>query len=346
MKKLTIFTDPHIGTRRQAHTTRESAAALTQALYQQAMAIVENAESPVFCAGDLFDRANNPETTLVQGYNVASRCWMTLSGNHDELNRLGEMTSLQAIAEMGATVCSAPDLSTAYFDSFESIYMVPHHASQELFEAAMKSAAEHATTNRDGLASFLFLHCNYNFDLAIEDNTLNLTEALAVQLTKAFDYILIGHEHNGSTHLDGRVVVLGNHHPSSYHDLSDKYVYHLDLETAELTKTCIWSKATSFAEIRMGSELPDLSEVQFVDVTGIADAAGALEVAEFIQAIWKAGPELLAVRNSVQIGDHLAGTNLEDSRPALVDLKATIAEDLAGSDLLPLFNALMQELSV
>lgn len=343
-----LFTDPHLGTRRAAHTTRESSKALTEALFQQAITLALG-KNPALCLGDLFDSAFNGEATLVQGYNVAINCEATIAGNHDSTNREGTITSLGALKDMGVAIIAAPDLSTPYYDTslaHDGIYVVPHHASQELFETAMFHAAEHATEHREGLASFLMLHCNYDCGFATEDDTLNLSPEVAERLGNAFDLILLGHEHQPSTHLGGRVVILGNTHPTSFSDISDKFMYHLNAETAELTKTCIWSKATSFAEIRMGAELPDLSEVQFVDVTGIADAAGALEVAEFIQAVWKAGPELLAVRNSVQIGDHLAGTNLEDSRPALVDLKATIAEDLAGSDLLPLFNALMQELSV
>lgn len=343
---FTLFSDPHLGTRRAAHTTRESSKELTEALYQQALHVATEQEHPL-CLGDLFDRAFNDEATLVQGYNVASRCIFTIAGNHDSTNREGTVTSLNAISDMGCPVIASPDLGAPFYDvNAHGIYVVPHHASQELFETAMFHAAQDAAEHREGLASFLMLHCNYDCGFATEDDTLNLSPEVAERLGNAFDLILIGHEHQPNTHLGGRVVILGNTHPTSFSDISDKFMYHLNAETAELTKTCIWSKAASFAEIRMGAELPDLSEVQFVDVTGIADAAGALEVAEFIQAVWKAGPELLAVRNSVQIGDHLAGTNLEDSRPALVDLKATIADDLAGSDLLPLFTALMQELSV
>ena len=345
--KLTLFTDPHLGTRRAAHTTRDSSKKLTAALYEQAMRIGTNAENPV-CLGDLFDKSANPEEIIVQGFNVASRCRWTLAGNHDCSNRADTVTSLDAIREMGCSIISSPNLHAPYFDVHGPLYFVPHHASQQLFEQAMRDAAADAGVQREGMASVLMLHCNYDFGFACEDDTLNLSHALAEELLVAFDYIFLGHEHNPSSHHGGRLVVLGNTHATSFSDISDKFSYTLEVDDAsiQLTKTCIWSKATSFAEVRLGTELPDLSEVQFVDVTGIADAAGALEVAEFIQTIWKAGPELLAVRNSVQIGDHLAGTNLEDSRPALVDLKATIADDLAGSDLLPLFNALMQELSV
>lgn len=356
MKRLTIFTDPHIGTSRSAHTTRESSAALKETLYAKAMSIVTDATNPVLCAGDLFDKAFNPEATIVQGYNIANRCWMTLAGNHDESNREGTVTSLRAIAEMGAQVCLAPNLSTPYFESFESIYMVPHHASQELFENAMREAAAHAAANRDGLASYLFLHCNYNFDLATDDNTLNLTEGLAKELISSFDYIFIGHEHNGSTHLGGQVVVLGNCHPTSFHDIGDKFIYHLELDTAELTKELVWSAAEGYRQIKLGSEIPDLSGVQFVDVMGTEAVANAVEVSEFIREVWRAGEyesgealkkcnDLIAVRNRVDIKDSLSDVDTDVSPVELVDLKTRIARDLEGSDLAETFNELVNDVS-
>lgn len=353
MKHLTIFTDPHLGTSRVAHTTRESSKQLQNSLYWQAMSIVNNAEHPLLCVGDLFDKSQNSEATLVQGYNVASRCRWTLAGNHDESNREGVVTSLRALQDMGVPICAAPNLTDPYFDCFESIYMVPHHASQEVFEQAMKNAAAHAAENRDGLASYLFLHCNYDFDLAVEDSTLNLTQDLANELISAFDFIFIGHEHNPSTHLGGQVVVLGNTHPTSFHDVGDKFIYHLELDTAELTSELVWSKETHYREIKLGSEIPDLEGVQFVSVIGTEAVANAADVHQFIQDIWKASfykpegedgwvSEMFAVRNHVEIRDSLMDTDTSIGEVKVADLRTKIAEDLKGTDLEPLFNELMK----
>lgn len=354
MKQLTIFTDPHLGTSRQSHTTRESSRRLQDSLYWQAMSIVKDGDNPKICVGDLFDKSFNSEEILLQGYNVASRCRWTLAGNHDETNREGTVTSLRALKGMDVPICAAPSLTDPYFDNFESIYMVPHHASQEVFEVAMREAAAHAARERDGLASYLFLHCNYDFDLAVDDNTLNLTQELAKELIQAFDYIFIGHEHNPSTHLGGQVVVLGNTHPTSFHDIGDKFVYHLEVDTAELTKELVWSKADHYREIKLGSDIPDLAGVQFVDVIGAEGVANAMEVSQFIQDIWKAGNyeyegvvcnELFAVRNKVLIKDSLADLDIEVGEVEVTDLKTRIAHDLAGSDLEKLFNELVQEVS-
>lgn len=354
MKHLTIFTDPHLGTSRAAHTTRESSKQLQNSLYWQAMSIVNAAEHPLICVGDLFDKAFNSEHILVQGYNVASKCRWTVAGNHDMTNREGTVTSLDALAEMDVPICRTPNLTDPYFDCFESIYMVPHHASQEVFEQAMRNAADHAAENRDGLASYLFLHCNYDFDLAVEDSTLNLRHDLAKELVAAFDYIFIGHEHNPSTHLGGQVVVLGNTHPTSFHDVGDKFIYHLELDTAELTKELVWSKDTHYREIKLGSEIPDLTGVQFVSVIGTEAVANAADVHQFIQDIWKASfykpegedgmvSEMFAVRNKVEIRDSLMDTNTDIGEVKVADLRTKIAEDLKGTDLEPLFNELVKE---
>ncbi|QBJ04540.1 hypothetical protein HOV23_gp033 [Pseudomonas phage Lana] len=356
MKNLTIFTDPHLGTSRQAHTTRESSEALKLSLFHQAMAIVSTGPHPKFCVGDLFDKSFNREEIIAQGHSVASLCWMTLAGNHDETNREGTMSSLRLLKEQGVPICAVPNLTDPYFDCFESIYMVPHHASQEIFEQAMRDAAAHAAENRDGLASYLFLHCNYDFDLATTDNTLNLRRDLAKELIEAFDYIFIGHEHNGSTDLGGQVVVLGNTHPTSFHDIGDKFVYHLELDTAELTKELIWSVKDHYREIKLGSEIPDLTGIQFVDVTGAEAVANAVEVSEFVRDVWKASyykpegeegyyTEMFAVRNKVEIKDSLQDVDTEIEGVVAEDLKTRIARDLEGTDLAPLFAELVSKVT-
>lgn len=360
MKNITIFTDPHLGTARQAHTTRESSANLQMSLYWQAMSIVNTGEYPKVCVGDLFDKSTNPEPIIAQGHNVASGCKWVLAGNHDETNREGTMSSVRLLKEQGLAIIATPNLTDPFFDCNQSMYFVPHHASQEIFEVAMRQAAEHAAANRDGLASYLFLHCNYDFDLATTDNTLNLTRDLAKELIAAFDFIFIGHEHNCSTDLGGQVVVLGNTHPTSFHDIGDKFIYHLELETATLTKELVWSEKDSYREIKLGSEIPDLRGVQFVEVVGAEAVAEAVAVSEFVREVWKAGEyeacgvpgsalqkcnDLFAVRNKVEIKDSLQDVNTDIEGVVTEDLKTRIARDLEGTDLAPLFAELVQKVT-
>lgn len=344
MTTYTLFTDPHLGTKRAAHTTRESAQRLQDALYSKAIASALPGSNPI-CLGDLFDRSQNPEATLVQGYNVASRCIATLAGNHDCSNREGTVTSLDALAEMGCPIVRSPNLSTPFFDVLNGIYFVPHHASQALFEKAMFDAAAHAAHHREGLASVLMLHCNYDCAFEIEDDTLNLPAEVAEQLLNAFDYIFLGHEHKPSTHFDGRVVILGNTHPTSFADISDKFIYELAMtdDSLDLKPIEVWSKAKCYRELKFG-ELPDLTGVQFVDVVGLHEEGDGVAINQFLQEVWAAGPDLLAVRNNVKIGDHMA--SVENAEPVSVaDLGARIAQDLEGSDMKPLYIELMNEVT-
>ena len=347
MSDYTLFTDPHLGTRRAAHTTRESAKRLTQALFDQAVKATDG-PSPL-CLGDLFDRACNDEATLVQGFHVANHCLWVLAGNHDSTNREGTVTSLDALKALYCPVVASPDLSTPYHQYMgDGIFMVPHHASQELFETAMFHAAEHAAHERAGKASVLMLHCNYDAPdfMQMEDDTLNLSADVAERLLNAFDYIFLGHEHRPATHLDERVVILGNTHPTSFADISDKYRYTLKISDnhVSLEKQRIWSVAEGFREIRFGDEIPDLTGVQFVSVFGMADAEQSVAVSDFVQQVWAANPELLAVRNAVVINQGFQ--ELDDQQaPALGDIRTRIGAELADTDLDELFQQLAAEVS-
>lgn len=329
-----LFTDPHLGTKRAAHTTRDSAERLKSMLYTNALVASEPMNS--ICLGDLFDKAYNDESTLIQGYTVAHRCLQTLSGNHDETNRVGAITSLQALKQMGAPIVSCPDLFTPYFENFEEFWIVPHHASQEVFDEALRDAADLRSDTQDyadGKHAYLLLHCNYDCPFDTEDSTLNLSPELAEELLETFTRVFIGHDHNPKMLMNDRVVVMGNTHPSSFSDVSNKYRYVLDVSTDELTKVLIWSETDNYREVEFGSPIPDLAGVQFVDVVGSEAVDNAVDVADYVRSIWDASGRLLAVRNNVMVIDHLAAEGADSQAPALVDLSRRIESDLEGSDL-------------
>lgn len=339
MGLFTLFTDPHIGTKRAAHTTRESSKRLQTSLYTAALEATGESGNSI-CLGDLFDRSTNQEDIIVQGFNVAERCRGVLSGNHDCSNREGVVTSLDALKEMGCPIVSAPDISAPYFTCDNGIYMVPHHASQETFEKAMWEASAHAADHRDGLGAYLLLHCNWDCAFDIEDDTLNLPASLAEELLEHFDLILLGHEHRPAKYMDGRVVILGNLHATSFADISDKFVYELDTETAELTQRKVWSMDERYRKLKFGETIPDLAGVQFVDVTG-AEADG-VAVSQYLQEVWAAGSDLLAVRNSVTLADVLSGVEAEEPAEH-IDVAQRIDNDLVGSDLQALYRELRKE---
>lgn len=339
--KYNLFSDPHLGTKRAAHTTAESAQRLKDMLYTNALGASRPLNS--LCLGDLFDRAYNDEVTLVQGYQIAHRCEYLLSGNHDETNRQGATTSLHALKEMGAPIVSCEDLSTPYFDQFKEFWMVPHHASQENFDLALQDAAGSTEAFPERKHKYLLLHCNYNCPFDTEDSTLNLSPEMAEYLLQHFTRIFIGHEHNSKTLFGDRLVIMGNTHPTSFSDISDKFRWELDATTNELTPIRIWQENHCYREINFGDPVPDLSGVQFVDVIGAEAVENGVEVAEYVRSIWNTSNTLIAVRNNVQIIDHLADADgIDTSSPALVNLGQRINDDLEGSDLQGYYQSLVK----
>lgn len=343
MRVYNLFSDPHLGTKRAAHTTRDSARRLQDRLFTQAKWVSELPGS--LCLGDLFDKAHNEERILVQGYEITKRCDLLLSGNHDLTNREGVVTTLDALNSIeDGPIVMAPDISKPYFHVWNKFWSVPHHASQELFDQALEEAAESsgAIDNPNRGHRYLLLHCNFDCPFDTEDSTLNLSLEMAEHLLKSFTRIFIGHEHNSKELYGGRLVMVGNTHPTSFSDVGNKYRWELDVTTDELNKVTIWDKGYNYREIEYGDPLPDLSGVQFVDVVGAEPVDNGVEVAEYVRSIWDAGNVLLAVRNNVEIADHLAGTDVDTTKPALVDLKQRIDEDLEGSDLQEMYRELLK----
>lgn len=336
-----LFSDPHLGTRRQAHTTPTSARHLRAMLYTQAL--VASAPPNSLCLGDLFDKPANDEATLVQGHGVARRCRMVMAGNHDLVNREGVVTTLDALhSVLDDRIVIAPELSEPYLEVLDgSFWVVPHHASQAVFDEALELALQRASLV-DVPHRYLLLHCNYEVPFDVDDNTLNLTAEQAQRLLTRFSRIFIGHEHQPKTHFGERLVLVGNTHPTSFADISDKFRWELDAETDTLTRVKLWDEASLYRELEYGAPIPDLKDVQFVEVVGSEPVDNGVAVADYVRQVWEAGDRLIAVRNHVVIRDHLADLEgVDATQPALVDLQGRILEDLAGSDLQPLYRRLV-----
>lgn len=339
--KITISSDNHLGTKRQAHTTRESSERLRQMLYAQSIYATRDREARHYNAGDLLDRANNDEATLLQAYHVGKRYSAVLAGNHDERNQAGAVTTLRALDAVGVPVVCSPDLSTPYYEQIDSfLFMVPHHASQELFMQALQEVSEVA--HELDHPTYLILHCNYDWPEInpLSDNTLNLSAEDAETLLHTFNRIFIGHEHQSKTAFNDRLILTGNLFPTSFSDIGDKFIWHLDPDADTLEKECICAESTIYREIKYGDPLPDLSGVKFVDVIGATGAENAVDVANFVRSVWGDNDTLCAVRNKVEMNDGLAGIDIDAETPTLVDLSGRIRADLKDSDLLPLYNRL------
>lgn len=344
---LNLFTDPHLGLGARTNTSASSTKALDHALYTKAANIVTKYNN-LICAGDLFHRSHNREGVISQGAKIASNCDLVIGGNHDNTNRADDCSSLDVVTKICDSVLTTvvggvqiyADLE---FDSGEIVTVVPHHSSQELFDQAITRAC-------DCKGDLVILHCNFNNPFVDEiDTALNLTIAQAERLLKSYSYIVIGHEHMTRWEMNGRLLALGNTHPTGFSDISNKYVWHFDkTQDSPWSRTKIWDKSELYISLT-ASEIYDLPESefevgkgtvtpQFVDIVGDLEAEHMPELAHRIGLIWDKWSPFM-VRNQVNAITESTESLMEEGYK-IEDFSSKIKAGLADSPkLLEKFNA-------
>lgn len=361
MTILRFFTDPHIGKELKANTTPASRTLLSQQLTLHALqaATMPHPEGKrveaTICGGDLFDTDTNPEHILLAGAKVAQKCTVVLGGNHDVVNIKGRESSLSALAELtederfimppgpGKVRYHSIGFGPAGLHEVE-LCVIPHHARQQEFEAALGQAHAEA---RDCQAKrkILLVHCNYNLTFEAGENDLNLTDAKARQLLQTFDYIVMGHDHRPRWECDERLLILGNTHPTSFSDLGEKYVWFYDSESNT------WHREVNAADALMVVKASDLIDdwklermeayaaPEWIDIVGELPPEAAADLAKAIRQLWKENEYLYAVRASKVLFRAEGESNEAVPEAAQKTLIEIVEEQLAGSpDLLALFR--------
>lgn len=340
-----FFSDPHLGVVRNSHTTVASRQRLRQKVFDTVARRVQGDGTPAICLGDLFDTSDNDEATILQGYNIVNRCKVVLAGNHDLPNREGKLSSVQLLAEIFPDRIVINDVGSygcrAYLEGSKGaevlIMAVPHCSSQALFEASLDEATNDARVDaslaeKAGRAlspRFLCLHCNYGSNFIQNDASLNLTRERAEQLLEVFDYVLLGHEHMPRRLHGGRLIILGNTHPTSFSDLSDKFVWEFNGSGFIPHET--WSMDDGYRRINIAQGGIDVPEsVEFVEVAGTAEPEDMPRIAQEIAQLWKTHPRLLAVRNAVECEALAPAQTSEIQR--VMDLPTKVSEALAGDE--------------
>jgi len=350
---MIIFpSDFHLGKTLNANTTFASRRLLKQKLYDLAYEVsTQECDFSVFC-GDLFDSYSNNEMTIAQGYSICSNFDYVLAGNHDLKNQEGIKGSLQLIKEMLDEQDSCSEIvlneigkggySLELIDNV-MVFMIPHHCDQELFESTIEEAMERADSMDDGTVKILCLHCNYNMPWDKNDTTLNLTDDDGDVLLDSFDYVLIGHEHNSNTYKKGRIIMLGNHHPTGFADIADKYIWSYDQENG-MTKNLIWEEALHYLELDPFEELDEgfLSDnTQFVRIVGEIPSEEYPAFSKWMVGLWKKFPNAYAIKNAVET------ISVEKEKIINVDelesLPDTIRKELKGTNLEEIFEEILTE---
>lgn len=342
---IRFYSDPHLGLNRTAHTTQASRVKLRQALYNKALEITRT-PGPKVCGGDLFDTESNDESALLEALMVLNNTDICLAGNHDMPNRVGKLGSLQFLGVSEATSCrivmSEVDAGGFYRSTLDGvpIYSVPHAATQDLFEGALRKAAQFAkdlapTTN------VLVTHCNLDNNLVAGSNSsLNLTLDLAEELLEVFDFILLGHEHMPRTLFDGRLIVMGNTHPTSFSDISDKFVW--DFDGQAFTQVKIWDANIGYRKLHWSDFLEDgvPEGVQFLEVHGSGlDMQGMAKVAEALASAFKSRESLLMARNKATPVESMVPTATPGKA---LDMASAVSNSLNDSDLVDLWNSYLE----
>lgn len=343
-----FYTDPHLGVTRAANTTQASSRALQDALFEQAKRAAGDGSSITVCLGDMFDNYSNPEPIHNQGMELMRRTHMTLCGNHDVVNRSDRVGTLEVLNSHWSQISNT---SRCLFSSFgrpaahswkldgekSVLVFVPHVATQALFEESLDIASKTAKAAPNGYTVVLCLHCNYDFpDERLTETTLNLSRDRAEQALKDFDYIVMGHEHIPVEHFGGRLIILGNTHPSSFSDVSNKRIAFL--ENGKFRFETIWSKDTGYAEIQAG-DLPESVSANFVRVKGSIEPGSTLDVMRAVSSMWRRSPNLYVLKMEL---DTASSPNHTDNKAvSLSHLPEMIRKELKDTpDLLSLWDRL------
>ena len=351
---LNLFTDTHLGAEPRTNTSSSSGKQLGAKINEVAIALAHQyggEGNKLIHVGDLFHRSHNKESVIAKGIEVASLCDILIGGNHDDTNRADDQSSMDLITPICDSVLTAPtgEVQIHYaleFSSGEVVTAIPHHSSQELFDKAVAQACA------GDMKDLVLLHCNFNNPFVEDiDAALNLTPEQAESLLRHYRYIVIGHEHPHRWEMGGRLLALGNTHPTSFSDISNKYVWHYD-RTKEnpWSRTKIWDMEENYLQLDAAEiyNLPESEFVieegvkapEFVDITGNLDAEFMPELAGRIAMIWEKWKPYM-VRNQVNAITEDTQSLMEEGYH-IEDFSKKIRDGLAEApEMLKLFNEKM-----
>jgi DNA repair exonuclease SbcCD nuclease subunit len=310
----------------------------------------------IYCLGDLFDKAKNSEEVIVQGIEIAERSTAVLAGNHDVENRDNAVSSLDIVAEalsgrgskiVFGNICETPEIYSCKEPKKNiQIHLVGHQLNQEKFEEKIDLWTRFGKKEEN--IHILCLHCNYNLseEFVGNDSTLNLTREKAKKLLEFYDYILIGHEHQPRVDFEGRLMLLGNIHPTSFSDISDKYVWYFNTGTNSFEKEKIWDIEQGYLEMNWEDLLSGKykgTEAEFISIIGEAPPTKLPEIAKAVRKLWEENQKALMIRNGVT-SEELAPVSDAEGEQGFQDVPSKVAASLSSNpEILALWNSYLQK---
>jgi calcineurin-like phosphoesterase family protein len=336
---ITVINDLHIGAKRVAGTTTESAAHLRENLLARLRSLLAEVKDPVIVInGDFFDTYSVSMLDWLEAYQALSdwlhageaRALHLVAGNHDLSKNSTELSSFELLGHMlrltypGRVqyLCGAN-----WIDEARGVYAISHVVNQAEFDLQLDRVPESARC--------LLLHCNFDSPFTEHaDHSLNLPRPKAKELVERGVQIVIGHEHHPSSAFGNRLLIPGNQFPASVADCvtpqgrkvdSKHCVRLLENGAVELQETWRGDDDDGFIDFDWreleGDTLRDAED--FAGFIRVSGRAGPEESADAIKRIsrLRQRSDALVVANAVRVtasdggGQELA-ESVEDVRKA------------------------------
>lgn len=309
---LLVLNDVHIGVQRTGGTTSTTAADLRQFILDKFRSLLDLG-SDVLINGDCFDSYQIPLSDLLQAYQITAEWLMSkgrklylIPGNHCLSKNDTNLSSFELFGRL--LQAQFPDKVSYlhggnWVDQSQGWYAISHMPNQDLLDLEISKVPEGV--------KYLFLHLNYDNTYAGQsDHSLNLSRDQAKALVKRGMTLILGHEHQGRTLMNDKVIITGNQVPSSCSDClrhgdaqadGRKYCLLIDGDDMELIPT--WSpkdKVGGYHEV----DWRDLSAApegrHFIRVTGTADSAEAAAVIKAISSL-RQQSDAFVITNAVKV---------------------------------------------
>ena len=339
---ISIISDSHLGTHRQAGTTPASQVALKEYLQDEFRTLVNGRiHNHVIINGDIFDSFSVDPGELISAYctlesHITNGGLLTLiAGNPDESAKGAKTSSFHLLAFMLETHfpdnVQVVDHQSGLTSVSDGVWSIPHMLNQDLFNIEIDKAIA-----AKPCGAFLLLHCNVLSPFAEHaDHSLNLDQDQIDALIGAGWQMVVGHEHTGKQYEGGKVILPGNQIPSSISDCLGnknmaKYYAVIDGDTLDLVK---WLELDQvYAEINWQDiDTATLECKKFIRVTGDCTAEQAADMVGRVSKLRQASTAFV-VSNNVKI----------EGVAQMEGLAELTSENLARFDVL---GALLEELT-
>ena len=249
--------------------------------------------------GDLFDGFSASGDTLVSAYVKARQLSWILAGNHDQSNNTDRPSAIQYLKDIFGMPVVIHHITAVELGA-TLLMLVPHHLTQEGFEAALDRAKYSAKTSNHK-HKVLLLHCNYGLREGSETENY-LRPEMAKSLLEVFTHIFSGHEHNRNTPLKG-VRMVGSILPFSFGEMKDKSVVVFDTETGLTEEVLLWSEKQFQPWKWREDNVPPSDGCQFLEITGSVTVEQASAINKYITSKYKEG-HIIAIKNSTTLIRH------------------------------------------